>query len=231
MSSKKFIQHIFVLQDQPQSMTDQGVPCHLLWLAKNKQVTPEKDLSLTDQVPNHLKMIWIAKKKQTIRENDLVYVLEQYPSYRKMGIPNPERFDFPHYGFGNFGNNGMGKIEFEADMAHYMIHDRFKNFKISPELEKLSPNQKQNLIFKIDQLGRYLKQDKKSLQIWLECLENLKAKYLTSTCLNLFDSFELKQHEYGSWGSGSSYTYKFNNAIDAMIEQTQKDIQFHEKLE
>ena len=77
--SSKFIQHIFVLQDQPQSMTDQGVPCHLLWLAKNQQVTPEKDLAFSpqdqpksfkiNQIPDYLKIIWLAKNKLVIPEN------------------------------------------------------------------------------------------------------------------------------------------------------------------
>ena len=86
-------------------MTDQGVPCHLLWLAKSEKGILEKDLKfspkyqpkdLIDQIPDHMKIIWLAKNKLVIPEKILDYNLEQYPSYRKMGIPNPERFDFPH---------------------------------------------------------------------------------------------------------------------------------------
>ena len=197
----------FNLQDQPKTLTDLGVPCHILWLSQNKSK--------------------YAKEK-------LDQILQEYINYRKDWQSRyAESFTFPHYGFDQlptgprYGPSRTFQDDLQEDMAAYIIHDRFKNFKISPALEKLSNDKKAHLVYKIFQLGRYIKQDRKSLQIWLECVENLKAKYLESTCLSLIDPVEIKYPN----SDGNYYNFRFNIAMDAMIEQTQKDIQFHERIE
>ena len=149
-----------------------------------------------------------------------------------------ETYDFPHYGLVQISDKHSHPYDtkIREDFFQFVVNDRFRNLIISPK-DAYVPN----LVKRISSIGSCIKQDKKSLKIWLEGLYNLKRTFLNQTNLNY--SLSVYVTPVIDIGLNSGYVDRridhgyglpptFNTSIiDNFIAQAEKDIQFHEKYE